>query len=90
MSDKYEWLFDDIVNLKQKIRFKDRIEYRVSGELHNMTGPAWIELDEGGNITDNNKYYINGGLLTKEDWNILIRGNKVKKMIKNIKNDKNE
>lgn len=90
MDNKYEWLFDDIVNLKQKIRFKDRIEYRISGKLHNMTGPAWVKLDDDGNMTDNFKYYINGGLLTEEDWNILIRGNKVKKMIKNIKNDKNE
>ncbi|MDY0270114.1 hypothetical protein [Trichloromonas sp.] len=87
MDNKYEWLFDDIVNLKQKIRFKDRIEYRVSGTLHNITGPAWVELNENGEKTGEVKYYINGGLLTQDDWSIIIRPLKLKKLMKKHKNN---
>ena len=87
MNDKYDWLFDDIVKLKQKIRFKDRIEYRISGTLHNTTGPAWVEINQNGEKTGNVKYYIGGGELTQDDWSVMIRPLKLKKLIKKSKNN---
>jgi hypothetical protein len=83
--DKYKWLFDDITNLKEKIRFKDRIEYRVSGQLHNVVGPAIIYFDSPEtNEVGTNHYYINGLEYTEEDWNIKTRSVKLKKLKKKI------
>lgn len=83
-TDKYDWLFDDIKGLKEKIRFKDRIEYRVSGEIHNPVGPAIIYLDEHGNTTKS-LFYLNGSQYTEEDWNIAVRPVKLKKLKKKSK-----
>jgi len=82
----YSWLFDDVNGLKQKICFKDRTEYRISGKLHNSKGPAWIGVsDDKLGTTSEEKYYIKGEELNFEEWSILIRPTKIKKIIKNIK-----
>lgn len=86
MDTKYDWLFDDIKNLKEKIRFKDKIEYRVSGKIHNSVGPAIIYLDDEGNITDR-LFYLKGRQYTEEDWNIAVRPIKLKKLKKKIKKE---
>ena len=83
--DKYKWLFDNIEGLKEKIRFKDRIEYRVSGELHNSLGPAVIYFD----IPETNEigkklYYLKGLQYTEEDWNIKVRPVKLKRLKRKI------
>lgn len=86
IQDKYDWLFDDINGLKEKIRFKDRIEYRVSGLIHNSVGPAVIYLDENGNKTSS-LYYIKGNQYTEDDWNLALRPTKLKRLKKKIKKD---
>ena len=85
MSD-YKWLFDDVKGLKQRISFTDRTEYRVNGKLNNTKGPAWIGVsDEKKGTTGESKYYINGEEVNFEEWSILIRPTKLKKIINNIK-----
>ena len=39
-QEKYPWLFDNMLGIKEIIRFKDRIEYRYSGQLHNLEGTS--------------------------------------------------
>lgn len=87
---KHDWLFDNIEGLKEKIRFKDRIEYRVSGEVHNTVGPAIIHIDENGNKTTS-LYYLKGKQYTEEDWNIAVRPVKLKRLKNKItkNNDSN-
>lgn len=78
---KYKWLFDDIVGMKEKIRFKDRIEYRVSGQLHNAVGPAVIEFEGwDGRTIDIKHYFIKGLEYTEEDWNVAVRPIKLKRL----------
>ncbi len=89
MEEINKWLFDDINGLKQKLRFKDRIEYRVNGKLHNTKGPAWVQLKDD-NTEGDKIYYIKGEKMTEDEWSILIRPNKLKKIIKNIKNKEGE
>jgi len=55
-----EWLKED--NTQQKILFKDRVEYKKMGVLHNLNG-ASIEYENG-----DKKYYINGEMMEKEEW----------------------
>ena len=83
--DKNEWLFDDISNMKEVIRFKDHIEYRYKGKLHNETGFAYINISYGDiKASDEDKfYYINGNKISYNEWNILIRKNKIIKLLKN-------
>ena len=85
----YKWLWDDIIGLKQKIRFKDRIEYRVSGKLHNTVGPAIVGFgDDKKKTTGVAKYYIKGEEIPFEEWSILVRPNKLKKIKKRIEREK--
>ena len=87
---KYKWLFDDIVGMKEKIRFKDRIEYRVSGQLHNTVGPAVIEFDDDEKKTiETNRYFLKNQEYTEEDWNIAVRPIKLKKLKRKIDKKKN-
>lgn len=88
---EYTWLFDDVEGLKQKLRFKDRIEYRVNGRLHNTKGPAYISFSDDKKKTKGEvRYYINGEKVNENEWSILTRPTKLKKIIKNIKNKKEE
>jgi hypothetical protein len=83
--DKYKWLFDEMEGMKEKIRFKDRIEYRISGQLHNTLGPAIIEFsDEEEKTVGNNRYFIKGQEYTVQDWNIAVRPIKLKRLKKKI------
>lgn len=86
-----EWLWDDINNLKQKIRFKDRIEYRVNGKLHNSTGPALITFgDVVKKTVDVETFYIKGIEIPHDEWEIMVRPTKLKKIMKNIKKKRND
>jgi hypothetical protein len=88
--DKYYWLFDDMKGMKEKIRFKDRIEYRVSGEIHNTIGPAIIEFgDEEKKTTGAARYFLKGQEYTEEDWNIAVRPVKLNRLKKKIDKKKN-
>lgn len=89
MIEKNKWLFDEILGLKQKLRFKDRIEYRVNGKLHNTVGPAVIGLsDDKNKKTGSVQYFIKGEEMTFDEWSILTRPVKIKKIIRKIKNEK--
>ena len=85
--DKYKWLFDEMDGMREKIRFKDKMEYRVSGQLHNTLGPALIEFDDDGDI---NRYYLKGLEYTEDDWNIAVRPIKLKRLKKKIDKKKNQ
>ena len=85
MGDKHEWLYDDMTKMKEKIRFRDRIEYRVKGKIHNTVGPAIIYF-ETENEEEKKHFYIKGDEYTFEDWNLKIRPIKLKKLQKRIKN----
>ena len=88
---KYKWLFDEMEGMKEKIRFKDRIEYRVSGQIHNTLGPAIIEFgDEEKKTTSAVRYFIKGLEYTEEDWNVAVRPVKLKKLKKKIETKRNE
>jgi len=86
MEKKHDWLFDDITKLRQKIRFKNRIVYKVAGELHNQTGPAVIFL----NSDKDSEYFLKGVRHTSEEWELKIRGVKIKKILKKCKAKKTE
>ena len=85
--DDYDWLFEkELSKLRQKIRFKDRIEYRIGGKLHNTGGPAVIEFSGwDGRTTDTEHYFIKGDEMTKEQWSVLVRPLKLKRLIKKSK-----
>ena len=88
MEDDKRWLFDEIEGLKEKLRFKDSIEYRLSGELHNPTGPALIKfsVDDNNNILSN-RYFLKGKEYDLEEWDKKTRGTKIKKLKKKIRNN---
>jgi len=86
----HHWLYDDLDGLKEKIVFRDRIEYRVSGQLHNHIGPAVIYTYDGLHKThpsedDNKLYYLKGLKMDEEQWTINTRKYRVKKIIKKTK-----
>ena len=84
--DKYKWLFDNIEGIKEKIRFKDRIEYRVSGQIHNALGPAIIYFDNlETNESGQKLYYLKGLQYTEEDWNVKVRPIKLNRIKRKIK-----
>ncbi len=56
-----DWLVEK--SKEQKIRFKDRWEYRCDGIYHRLTGPA-IEFHDG----SRGFYYIHGVVLELEEW----------------------
>jgi len=87
--EDYGWLYDNMDGLKEKIVFRDRIEYRISGELHNHTGPAIVYTydplkrttpEEGGE-----EYYLRGLKMDKEQWTINTRKYRVNRIIKKTK-----
>jgi len=91
--DDYSWLYDNLDGLKEKIVFRDRIEYRISGELHNHKGPAIIYTydpllrttpEEG-----SEEYYLKGLKMKKEQWIINTRKYKVNRLIKKSKKGEN-
>ena len=82
-KDKYKWLFDDMEGMREKIKFKNRIEFRVSGQLHNTLGPALIELEP-----EKNRYYINGREYSEDDWVIAVRPAKLKRLKRKIESKK--
>lgn len=86
MENKYDWLFDDVTKLRQKIRFKDRIVYKVGGKLHNPTGPAIIYSNE----ERDSEYYLKGVKYNLKEWELNIRGIKIKKILKKYKTKKTE
>jgi hypothetical protein len=87
--ENYGWLYDDLEGLKEKIVFRDRIEYRVSGELHNHTGPAIIYTYDPLHRTNpeeqSEEYYLRGLKMDKEQWTINTRKFRVNKIIKKTK-----
>ena len=87
--DKYYWLFDEMEGMKEKIRFKDRIEYRVSGNLHNTVGPAFIPVSDGEKAPGSCRFFIKGLEYTEDDWNIAVRPIKLKRLKKKIDKKKN-
>jgi hypothetical protein len=93
MDEKdYSWLFDDMTNMKEKIKFRDRIEYRVNGELHNPFGPAVIRFKNLYKLADDfeeKEYWIRGVKKTEKEWNIMIRKIKLKRLMKKIKSEPN-
>lgn len=95
IDEKYKWLYDDTDGLKEKVIFRNRIEYKVNCKLHNSVGPALIETFDPLHLThpsstEFEKYYINGKLLDFEEWKIFNREHKLKKLKKSIKNKKEE
>lgn len=88
--DVHHWLYDNMDKLKEKIVFRDRIEYRQSGKLHNHVGPALIHTYDGLHKTEPNpdkveEYYLKGLKMDKEQWIINTRSYRIKKIIKLIK-----
>jgi len=88
--ENYGWLYDNLDGLKEKIVFRDRIEYRVSGELHNHTGPALIYTYDPlhhtyPSDTECEEYYLRGLKMDKEQWTINTRKFRVNKIIKKTK-----
>lgn len=91
-DEKNMWLCDEMKGLKEKINFRDRIEYRVNGLIHNSYGPAIINkfdplhqnpLDED-NIEE---YYIGGEKITYDEWLLYNRKHKIQKIIKKTKKE---
>lgn len=92
-KEQYDWLYDDMDKLKEKIVFRDRIEYRINGKLHNSKGPAIInKFDPLTLITPPddgiNEYYISGNKINYDEWIIYNRESKLKKLKKKIKEKK--
>ena len=56
-----EWLIDD--TKYQKIRFKDRWEYKENGVYHRLNGPA-IEFHNG----NKGFFYIYGEVMSETEW----------------------
>ena len=92
IDKKYNWLYDEMKGLKEKINFRDRIEYRVNGKIHNEVGPAIIRKYDPLHLTtppnDCEEFYINGGKVELDQWVIYNRMYKLKKIKKSIKNKK--
>lgn len=57
-----DWLYDD--TKIQKIKFNDRIEYKINGKYHRLDGPA---IDVINNPTKGS-YYIDGEIMDHETW----------------------
>ena len=84
MEEKYSWLYDNMEGLKEKIMFKDRIEYRISGKLHNSAGPALISTSPEDSNEKTEEYYINGEKLPENEWLLYNRENKISKIKKKL------
>ena len=86
-QEKYHWLYDNINGLKEKIIYRDRIEYKISGKFHNSTGPAVIRyfdplLSKHPNEEDKEEYYINGDRIPQNEWLVYNRKHKIEKLLK--------
>ena len=95
IDEKYRWLYDNIGGLKEKVIFRNKIEYRINCKLHNAVGPALIEKFDPLHLTypsttDFEKYYINGKLIDFEEWKLYNRNYKLKKIKKNINRKKED
>jgi hypothetical protein len=89
--DKYKWLFDEMDGMREKIRFKDRVEYRVSGNLHNTLGPAVVFFGESSDTEPEDvQYYLKGQRYTENDWNIAVRPIKLKRLKRKMDKKKND
>ena len=91
----HSWLYDNLKGLKEKIIFRDRIEYRVEGKLHNIVGPAYIQTYDPlhkttPSDTECKQYYIKGIKMDEEQWLINTRKYKIDKLIKKTKKEGNE
>ena len=83
-KEKYSWLHDNMDGLKEKILYKDRIEYRISGKLHNSAGPALISFSPEDSNEKNEEYYINGEKLPETEWLLYNRESKLTKIKKKL------
>lgn len=94
MDEKYykeelqvlEWLYDDVEKEgRVKIRFKDRIEYRLNGQYHNEFDAAIIYLDDDKNPTMEEYYLYGKKYDLKTEWQqkttIMLRKHKLKKAL---------
>jgi len=74
-----EWLEDK--TKVQKIRFKDRWEYKLNGQYHRLNGPA-IDFHNG----NRGFYYIFGEAMNETDWRPkaqkLLRDKKLERVLK--------
>ena len=74
-----EWLIEKSID--QKIRFKDRCEYKQHGKYHRLTGPA-IEFHNG----TRGFYYIEGESMDETVWKtkatFLLREKKLTRAVK--------
>lgn len=50
-------------NDPQKIRFKDRIEYKINNQLHREDGPA-VEFHNG----IGHQFYVDGKRMDNDEW----------------------
>jgi hypothetical protein len=63
-------------NEPQKIRFNDRIEYKLDNKLHREDGPA-VEYFDG--VGD--KFYIEGKKLSNDEWQNFRRTKLIDQML---------
>jgi len=73
-----EWLIDD--STYQKIRFKDRWEYKENGVYHRLNGPA-IEFHNG----NRGFFYLYGEAMNETEWrlkaNQILREKKLTRVV---------
>lgn len=81
MEDNLEWLHDNMSGMKEKIRFRDRIEYRISGLIDNPFGPAIIYFDEDNKVSSKH-YYKKGEMISEKEWKMSKRKIKIEKLLK--------
>jgi len=63
-------------NEPQKIRFNDRIEYKVNNKLHREDGPAIEYFDGVGN-----QFCIEGNKLSDDEWQNFRRTKLIDQML---------
>jgi hypothetical protein len=66
----------------QKIRFKDRIEYKVNGQYHRLNGPAIEPLNGNKGF-----FYLYGEIMNEEDWKIQAKQISRAKKLKTVLED---
>lgn len=83
---KYDDKEDGSYLKEGRIIFKKWIN--LKGQLHNETGFADIEysMKDNSNEYKNAYYYLESQELSKEEWNVRTRKNKIKNLLKNNKN----
>lgn len=73
------WLIDDYQG-KEVIRFNDRVEFKKSGILHNVSGAAVKFVADIDDL-----YYIDGIKFTYDEWNFKMRKRKIDKLVERTK-----